>query len=86
MTEWSIVGVIIALVGLITAIVTPIVKMTKAMTRLTVVMEHTEQQLATLTSENTASHGRIWKHNEEQDASINNHEMRIGILEHEKAI
>ncbi len=82
MTEWGVVIVIVTLFGLIAAIVKPIVNMTRAMTRLTVVMEQTEKSLNKLTTDNTESHRRIWNHNEEQDATINDHEVRIGILEH----
>ena len=82
MTEWGVVIVIVTLFGLIAAIVKPIVNMTRAMTRLTVVMEQTEKSLNKLTTDNTESHRRIWNHNEEQDATINDHEVRIGILDH----
>jgi len=54
------------------------------MTRLTVVLERTEASLSKLETDNTASHCRLWEKNGEQDETINDHEVRIGILEHVK--
>lgn len=84
MTEWGVVGVIVTLVGLGAAIVGPIIKLVKSMMRLTVVLEQTEKSLNKLSADNTESHRRIWEHNGEQDEAINDHEVRIGILEHAK--
>lgn len=83
-TEWSIVGVLVTLVGLGTAIIAPIIKLVKSMTRLTVVLEQTEQSITKLTTDNTESHRRLWVKNGEQDKTISDHEVRIGILEHTK--
>ena len=84
MTEWGVVGVIVVLIGLVTAIVAPIVKASKAMARLTVVLERTEVSLSKLEADNTASHRRLWEKNGEQDEAIKDHEVRIVILEHAK--
>lgn len=86
MTEWGVVGVVIALIGLVTAIVTPIVKLTNSITKLTVIVNAMENNFDELTKDNRDAHKRIWEHNDQQDEAINNHERRIGILEHDKAV
>ena len=81
MTEWGVVVVIIALVGLIAAVVGPIVKLNTTITRLTVVIGKMEGDFDKLTTKNTESHGRLWDKNEEQDKKLEDHEKRINILE-----
>ena len=85
MTEWSVVGVIVVLVGLFFAIYTPISKNTKentkAMTELTVTMRVIGEKLSKFDEDNTESHRRIWKHNDHQDDRLNNHETRLRIIE-----
>lgn len=82
MTEWGVVGVIIALVGLFATMVKPIITLTKTITRLTIVVERLENgQREQKDSANTA-HQKLWAHNDEQDKRLDNHELRIGLLEH----
>lgn len=84
MTEWGVVVVIIALVGLFATVISPIVKLTKAITELTTTMRVMERQVTDLTNANKESHMLLWEHNGEQDEAIKDHEVRIGILEHAK--
>lgn len=88
MTEWGVVGVIVVLVGLFTAICVPLIKATKesvkSMTELNVTMRNLVEKLTNLESNNTEAHRRLWQHNEEQDARINDHETRITIIEKAK--
>lgn len=85
MTEWSVVGVIVVLVGLFFAIYTPISKNTKentkAMTELTVTMRIIGDQLSKFDEDNSKSHRRIWEHNDYQDNMLNDHETRLQIIE-----
>lgn len=81
MTEWGVVGVIVVLLGLGVSIVKPIVSLTRSITELTVTMRDFKQDLDNLTVNNTESHRRIWRHNEEQDEQIQDHETRIQIIE-----
>lgn len=85
MTEWSVVGVIVVLVGLFFTIYTPISKNTKenteAMTELTVTMRVIGDQLSKFDEDNSKSHKRIWEHNEHQDSILNDHETRLQIIE-----
>lgn len=81
MTEWGVVLVIIALIGLATSIIAPIVKLTKTITKLTVVMDGLRETVEANRRDNRASHERLWDHNKEQDEAINDHETRITVLE-----
>lgn len=81
MEEWTVVTVIIALVGLFAAVGAPVIRQTKAMTKLDTTMETLSDKLANLESKNTDAHARIWKHNEEQDKTLQDHEIRIVKLE-----
>ena len=81
MTEWGVVVVIIALVGLIMSICGPVVKNTKAMTELTITMKILSEKLDTFESKNARGHEKIWEHEKEQDSLINDHEIRISKLE-----
>jgi len=83
MQEWDIVVVIVTLIGLLGAIVTPIVKLTRAITRLTTTMENMEKNVADLTAKNRTSHERIWEREKEQDLRLNDHEARIRVIEEE---
>lgn len=79
--EWTVVGVIITLIGFSASIVTPIVKLTKTITKLTVAMDGLRETVEANRRDNKASHERIWDHNKEQDDAISNHETRITVLE-----
>lgn len=79
--EWTVVTVVIALVGLGAAIVKPIVSLTRSITSLTVVVERVEKELASQARHSEQSHRRIWAKNEEQDGRLDDHEMRIDRLE-----
>ena len=62
MTEWTIVGVIVTLIGLVTAIIKPLITLNSVITRLTEVVKHMETNLCQLTEKNSLSHGQIWEH------------------------
>ena len=79
--EWTVVTVLVALVGLGAAVVKPIVSLTRSITTLTVVVERVEKELASQERHSQESHRRIWAKNEEQDGRLDDHEMRIDRLE-----
>ncbi|MEG1017013.1 MAG: hypothetical protein RSE36_04300 [Oscillospiraceae bacterium] len=81
MNEWGVVGVIVSLVGLFAVIVPPIVKLINSITKLTVIVEKLGGDITELTENNARSHDRLWRHNENQDKSINDHEKRLVKLE-----
>ena len=82
MTEWGVVGVIIAMVGLIALLVKPMLSLNTSITRLTTLIDGISDDMKSLTTDNKASHDRIWRHNDQQDAKLEDHEKRIHNLEH----
>lgn len=88
MTEWGIFGVIAALASFLTVIVAPMLKLNTSITKLTITMNHMNQQLADQNVEmermrvkSSESHERLWKKNEEQDEVLSDHDKRITRLE-----
>ena len=84
MHQRDVVVVITALAGLFTAIIAPIVKLTRAITRLTVAMESVERNVTELTTSNQTSHERLWAHENRQDVILADHESRIRVMEDER--
>lgn len=78
---WEIFLGIVVLVGFCVTIATPLMKLSKTMTKLNINMQNLNQAMNTLTANNTESHRRIWAHNEEQDEKLENHEKRITKIE-----
>lgn len=89
MNEWTVVTVLAALVGLFFTVGKPIINLNETMTTLNVNVEHNSNELAELKDDFKSqresaheSHKRLWDHNAKQDAKIQDHETRLGILEH----
>lgn len=79
--EWQIVTVIVVLVGLVSSLVAPIIKLTRAITTLTVTVGNLEKQVEKFDGTNDKAHCELRQKDKEQDETINDHEVRIGILE-----
>lgn len=80
-------GAIGALVGLGTIlglIISPIVKLNKTITSLGDSLESIKENVNDYLLKNAESHRRIWSHNDSQDKIINQHEIRITLLERER--
>ena len=75
--EWTVVTVIIALVGLFAILVPPIVKLNTSITRLTVVMENHSKALDNMETKNAEEHKVFCE-------AINNHDKRIYAIEKSK--
>ena len=84
MQEWDVVGVIAVLFALFSAMVAPIVKLTRAITRLTTIMENMEKSVEELTSSNRGAHERLWQHEREQDDKLCDHETRLRVIEDDR--
>jgi len=84
MTEWTVVTVIVVLVGLVAAIVKPLINLNTVITRLSTVVDTLEKNVSGLTEKNSEAHGKLWGKLEEQDDKIGNHETRIQIIEKQK--
>jgi len=80
-TEWGVIGVIVALVGLFMTVVKPVVNLTKTITRLTVVVDRLDKGMDAQRNDAHDAHKRLWEHNETQDKRLDDHEQRIGQLE-----
>lgn len=81
MTEWGVVLVISALLGLFVVVAKPVVSLTQAITKLTATVEAIKADFDAMSIKNTESHRRIWEHNEEQDKQLSDHDKRITRLE-----
>lgn len=77
MTEWTIVCVLISLIGLISAIVKPLTNLTKSITELTVIVGGLKDGLADQKSAADEEHKKIWDHNKEQDDKLQEHEAKL---------
>jgi hypothetical protein len=80
MNEWQVVGVIMALVGLVSAIVAPIIKLNTSITKLTVLLDGLKSNQGSYEQRNHEAHKRIWEHNDEQDEMLHKHEADIQLL------
>lgn len=81
MTDWDIVKDIVVLIGLIVTVTTPLVKLNTSITQLKTLLDSVVQQVQDNDKSNSASHKRLWEHNDEQDELLQNHETRIHDLE-----
>ncbi|OUN81937.1 hypothetical protein [Gemmiger sp. An50] len=81
MNEWSVVGVLVVVVGLFLSVGAPVIRLNSTITKLSTLVEGLRDRQVQQEQNNSDSHRRIWKHNEEQDAVLNDHETRITILE-----
>ena len=81
MTEWGVVGVIIALVGLFITVGKPIFNLISAIEKLRYSCNELIEEFDKFETHNKESHRRIWEHSKEQDDIIYDHEKRISSLE-----
>lgn len=81
MSEWSVVAVIVTLVGLFVTIGKPIINLNTSIVKLNENLKEMRTDHNNLKTENTAAHKRLWDHNNEQDAEIENHKMRLHDLD-----
>lgn len=84
MTQWDIVLVIVALLGLIATVTAPMVKLNSSMTKLTVMLQNVTKELDVQKADNHDSHRRLWEHETLQDKTLQKHENRLNLLEKEK--
>ena len=80
MTEWTIVGVIVVLLGLIGTVTAPMIRLNTTLTKLNDKFDTLDEKLAGVSESNHASHKRLWEHEEMQDGKLHDHETRIQIL------
>ena len=81
MTEWSVFGTLVAIVGFVITVVTPIIKLNTSIVKLTQIVDTMAKDLSDLTTRNAATHERIFQKLESHDHVIAEHETRIRVLE-----
>lgn len=81
MNEWQVFLVIVAIVTFLIAVGAPVIKLNTSIVRLIERLKSLDSGLEELSIKNTKSHERIWKHNDDQDEKIRDHETRITLLE-----
>ena len=81
MTDWDIVKDIVVLIGLIVTVTTPLLKLKTSITQLKALLDSVVKQVQDNDRSNSASHKRLWEHNEEQDETLQRHEQRLHDLD-----
>ena len=79
--EWTVVTVIVVIVGLVISIATPLIKNTKAMTELTVSIRMLNDQVKRMEDHNESEHKELQEQLDHHDDKINNHETRLTLIE-----
>ncbi|NLA86034.1 MAG: hypothetical protein GX847_01875 [Clostridiales bacterium] len=81
MNEWTVIGAIAVLFGLIVSVVTPLLKLNTSITQLTCAVSVLQKNIEGLTTKNSESHTKLWEHISKQDSQLNDHETRIRVIE-----
>lgn len=81
MTDWDIVKDIVVLAGLIMTVTRPLFKLNTSITQLKALLDSVVKQVQDNDRSNSASHKRLWEHNEEQDETLQRHEQRLHDLD-----
>ena len=81
MTDWDIVKDIVVLIGLIVTVTTPLLKLNTSIMQLKALLDSVVKQVQDNDWSNSASHKRLWEHNEEQDETLQRHEQRLHDLD-----
>ena len=79
--EWTVVVVLIALVGLIVSVLTPAIKLNTSVTKLSTLVESIDTKISAIEGNNTDAHRRIWSELDGQKETLHQHETRITVLE-----
>jgi len=77
MTEWEVVGVIIALIGLFVTVYKLVTPTLEALTKLGVITERMDKRLESHIHDSKGEHNALWDR-------VDDHEIRIVHLEHEQ--
>ena len=77
MTEWGVVQVIIALVGLIAVIVGMVVYVVSTLTKVNETNVHLQQEITNERDLNIEAHKKIWDRIDRQEATLADHETKL---------
>ncbi len=81
MSEWTVVSVIVTLLGLAVAVVKPLISLNSVITRLTEIVKTLETNISGTAVKNSEAHARIWERVEEHDDVLCGHEVRLTLIE-----
>ncbi|MEG0777257.1 MAG: hypothetical protein RR147_00865 [Oscillospiraceae bacterium] len=81
MNEWTVVTVVVTLVGLCAAVVRPLLSLTGTITRLTEIVKALEGNISGIAAKNSESHGKLWDRVCEHDETLCSHETRLTVIE-----
>lgn len=79
--EWTVVVVLIALVGLVISVLTPVIKLNTSITKLATLVDSLNSKLTATEANNTDAHRRIWNELDEHKGTLHEHDTRITVLE-----
>lgn len=81
MTEWGVVGVITAMLGIALAVGAPVLKLNKSINVLTVTVQHLKELLDEMKHENAKAHDDFQGQLDEHEERLSNHSKQIAVLE-----
>ena len=81
MTEWQVVGVIVALIGLVASIVTPMLRLNSTIATLTAAVKENSKALERHEIHRREAHTRLHGRIDEVEDKVDDHESRITVLE-----
>ena len=83
----ELIGMIVVALGSIlgvgVTVVKPILEVVKTMTELNESIKNLTDKFNMFDVANSEAHKRLWRHNEEQDEKLQDHETRISIIENQ---
>ena len=82
MTEWNIVLVLAELIGLFVLVGKPILTLNKTIAEFNTELKNMKARVDAMECDKHEAHKELWKHNDEQDKELADHETRIRVLEH----
>lgn len=85
MSEWTVVTVIVTLIGLTAAVIKPLISLNSVITRLTEAVNILDSKISGLTEKNSEAHGRIWVKVQEHEEVLCGHETRLMLIENKAA-
>ena len=81
MPEWTVVTVIVTLVGLFAAIIKPLINLNTTLTTLITELKALRNDFKEHKDRNSESHARLWGASDDHDARLDDHETRLTIVE-----
>lgn len=82
--EWTVVGVLVVLIGLIVSIVRPLLKWNTSLTENTMAIKGLTDSIKGNEQINTEEHNALWSVCDKHGEKLNEHDTRITVLEKEK--